>query len=84
MFDAIAKPLIDIAVSTSVGAIVSNAVRATTPDNLNTYGKVVVGIGSFVTAAAIGSLASKHVTNGVDEFIGNFQNKTTPDNTPEI
>lgn len=62
----ILKVLTDVAVSTSVGAVVGNAVKASTPANASLAQKISITVGGFVLSGLVGSFASEHATEQID------------------
>jgi 3-methyladenine DNA glycosylase AlkC len=68
----ILKMVAELAVSTGVGAIVSNASRAAVPENARLVKKVVVAIGTFVLSNLVADQAVKYtnekIENGLDEL----------------
>lgn len=81
----IAKAAIDLVVSLGVGTVVSNAVKATTPDGLKIVGKIMVTVGSVVVTSAVSDLASKHVVGQVEKAWDDFKAKkvSEPDTEEE-
>ena len=67
--------------SAGAGAVVGNAIKATTPVDIKTSGKVMVVIGGVVLSSMVGDLASKYTSDQIDEVVENLNsNKTdTPD-----
>lgn len=61
------KSVSDIVVSLSVGTVVGNAVKATTPATQNLVQKTGVTLGGMVLSALVGSVASKYVNEQIDE-----------------
>lgn len=64
----IIKSAVTLIASVGVGAVVTNAVKATTPDNLNTINKISVLVGTAVAAHAISDVASKYTSEQIDEM----------------
>lgn len=64
----IVKAVSAFAVSIGVGAVVGNLIKSTTPGDINTFNKVLVGIGTFATGAVISDLASKQITTQFEEL----------------
>jgi hypothetical protein len=58
-----------IIVSVGVGAIVGNAVKATSPEQLGGIKKLCVGIGSFVLSSMIGDAAVKYTGEKIDSAV---------------
>lgn len=63
----ILKSVVTLIASAGVGAVVTNAVKATTPDDLKTIGKIAVMVGTAVAAHAISDVASTYTSNQIDE-----------------
>lgn len=64
----ILKSAITLVASAGVGAVVTNAVKATTPDDLKTMNKIFVMVGTLVAAHAISDVASKYTSEQIDEI----------------
>lgn len=62
----IIKTVSDIVVSVGAGAVVGNAIKATTPLDLTLVKKISLGVGGFVLSSMAGSYASKYVTDQID------------------
>lgn len=66
------KIVAELAVSTGVGAIVSNASRAAVPENARLVKKVTIAIGTFVLSNLVADQAVKYtnekIESGIDEF----------------
>lgn len=56
----------EIVVGLGTGAVITNAVKATTPAGGNTYSKVIVFIGSSVISALVASAGTKYVNAEID------------------
>lgn len=54
-------------ISTSVGTVVGNAIKATTPTNLSAFNKVATVIGEFVLTSAAGGIVADYVVKEVEE-----------------
>jgi hypothetical protein len=64
----ILKSAVTLIASAGVGAVVTNAVKATTPDDLKTMNKIFVLVGTMVTAHAVSDIASKYTSDQIDEI----------------
>jgi len=64
----ILKSAVTLIASAGVGAVVTNAVKATTPDDLKTMNKIFVMVGTMVAAHAISDVASKYTSEQIDEI----------------
>jgi len=60
--------------SVSAGAVVGNAVKATTPADIKRVNKVLVTIGGFVLSGVAGDLASKYVEKEIGSLAESFKN----------
>lgn len=65
---AIVKSVAGVITSLGAGAVVGNAIKATTPENLKTANAVLVGVGSFVIGGMVADAASNYVKKGIDEI----------------
>lgn len=70
---AVFKSASSLIVSIGAGAIVTNAVKATTPTGTNVYMKVAVGVGSLVVSNMVGDAASKYVSDNVDKLAADIK-----------
>jgi prefoldin subunit 5 len=68
MYKDLLKSAVTLIASAGVGAVVTNAVKATTPDDLKIANKVFVMVGSMVVAHAVSDLASKYTSEQIDEI----------------
>lgn len=64
----IVRDIVGLTASLSVGMVVGNIVRATTPTNLSTASKVFVVIGSGVLGGIAGTKAVEWVDEQFDDF----------------
>lgn len=64
----------DLIVSMGTGAIVTNAVKATTPADLKTFQKVTIGVGAFVLSSMVGGAATQYSNSKIDETADQFKN----------
>ncbi len=62
----IIKPLSFLVSSLSAGAVVGNAIKHTTPENLKFFGKIGVAIGGFVLSTFVGDKAGEYVEKEID------------------
>lgn len=79
------KGATDLVVSIGAGAIVTNMVKATTPEDVKRMNKIAIKVGSVVISSMVGSAASKYATKNIDDTVYLF-NKTkdeikNPENT---
>ena len=62
----IAKAASNIVVSMGTGAVVTNAIKSTTPADIKTFQKVTIGVGGLVLSSMVGELASKYTETKID------------------
>lgn len=67
------KTVTTLLVSTGAGAIVGNAVKATTPAEINTLNKVTIAAGSFALSGLVGAAASKYTAKQIDDTVTQIQ-----------
>lgn len=67
------KQVSSIVVSIGVGAIVGNAIKATTPAQINTIKKVCIGIGSFVLTSMVSDAVTKYSEAKIDNGVANIK-----------
>lgn len=67
------KAVATVIVSGGVGAVVTNAIKATTPEDMKIYTKVAVTIGTVVVARAIGDVTTTYTMKQIDELAGGFE-----------
>lgn len=60
------KAVTDLVVSAGAGAVVGNAIKATTPPDAKVLTKVSIGIGGFVLSGAVGQWAAKYTSDQID------------------
>lgn len=61
-----------IAASLGAGAVVGNAIKATTPEGLKRSSKILVGIGSVVLSGIAGDMAAKYIEQQIDSAATGF------------
>jgi hypothetical protein len=61
----IVKGAAGIATSVGAGAVVGNAIKATTPANLKPVSKVLIGIGGIALSSIAGDLAATYIENQI-------------------
>lgn len=54
-------------VSIGAGAVVSNAIKVTTPEELKLLKKVSIAVGGFVISSMVADAASKYTEKQIDE-----------------
>jgi hypothetical protein len=70
---ALVKGAAELVTAAGVSAIVGNLVRATTPDDINKFQKVVIGIGGYSLAAVLGGLSGKYIADQIDDYATTIQ-----------
>ena len=73
------KGALDLAVSAGAGVVVGNVIRATTPENIGRFGRILVGFGSFGIGVAVSEIASKAVNNNIDNIVNAFKGEEEED-----
>lgn len=66
---SITKSALGLVTSIGVGNIVGNAVKATTPPNLNTFNKITIQVGTFVLSGMVADQANKYLNEQIDSLI---------------
>lgn len=69
----IAKMAAEIVVSFGAGAVVSNAIKMSTPANARRFQKVAIGVGGFVLSGMVGDYAVKYATENIDNLVTQYQ-----------
>lgn len=72
----ILKKVVTVIATVGVGAVVGNAVKATTPADLKIQQKIIVGIGAFVIGGMVSEQATKHTEQQFDEIVQNVKETT--------
>jgi len=67
MYAELAKSAATLVASAGVGAIVTNAIKATTPDDLKIATKITVVVGTFVASRAVADVASNFCAKQIDQ-----------------
>lgn len=62
------KTGVGLVASVGVGAIVGNAIKATTPSDIKTISKLCVAVGSLVLTGILGDMASKYTDDQIDSM----------------
>lgn len=65
----ITKGIVGFVVSAGAAAVVSNAVKATTPEDQKLYAKLLVGAGVFALSSFAGHAAKKRTDEMIDEVV---------------
>ena len=77
---SLVKTVVEVVVSVGVGAVVGNAIKASTPTNTHVVKRVAIGVGGFVLSSMVGDLATKYTNETIDDTadkIKKFMNKET-------
>lgn len=70
----LAKSVLDAVVSTGVGSIVGNHIKASTPADANRWTKATTVVGGLVLSGAVGSWGANYARGQVDATAEQFQN----------
>lgn len=63
------KAVSNIIVSMGTGAVVTNAIKATTPADIKTYQKVSIAVGGLVLSSMVGEMATQYTSSKFDETV---------------
>lgn len=63
----------ELIVTIGVGAVVGNAIKATTPEEMKLVKKLSVGVGSVVLTSVAGDVASRYVNKQIDNAVLSFK-----------
>lgn len=63
----ILKGVTEFVVSIGAGAVVGNAIKASTPRDLKLIPKVSIAIGGFVLSNMVGDMAAKYAAKSIDD-----------------
>lgn len=80
----IVKMVVDVVASGSVGLVIDNAIKATTPDNLNKIKKVGITVGSFILGSFVTDKVGEYVSEKFDECVDAFKKLTSNNNEETI
>ena len=69
---SLVKNVTTLVVSAGVGAVVGNAIKASTPEDLKILQKISIGVGGFVLSGMVGSFASKYADEQIDTTVSQF------------
>lgn len=64
---AIVKGASSLIVSVGVGAVLGNAIQATTPINASTVNTVLTAVGKFALSGILADASTKYVNNMIDD-----------------
>jgi hypothetical protein len=78
------KTAVEITVSVGVGAVVGNAIKASTPANVLVVKRVAIGVGAFVLSSMVGDMATKYATDTIDDTAGKIKKFMKPEVVEEI
>lgn len=82
---SLVKGATDLVVSIGAGAVVTNMVKATTPDDVKRMNKIAIKVGTVVISSMVGSAAARHATSTIDNTVDSFKQTKeelkNPDNT---
>lgn len=67
------KSVTGLATSLGAGAVVGNAIKASTPLSLNRVQKVFVTIGAVTLSSVAGDLAANYIENQIQEVVDGFR-----------
>lgn len=56
-----------------VGMIISNAVKATTPDDIKTYKKIAIAVGSFAIGSLVSAKVEEHIESEINAVVEGFK-----------
>lgn len=79
------KQVVTIVVSVGVGAIVSNAIKHTSPPDMSTIKKLCVGAGGLVLGSMVSDKATEYTDQKIDETAEQMKEmfKEDPEETVE-
>lgn len=72
------KSVSEIVVSIGVGAVVGNAIKASTPSTVTTLQKVMIGVGGFVLSGMVGDMATKYTSDSIDGTVDKIKQMRNP------
>jgi hypothetical protein len=76
-YTELAKSAVTLVASAGVGAVVTNAIKATTPEDLKIASKITVVVGTLVASRAVADVASTYCSKQIDELksgVGQIRN----------
>lgn len=65
----------NLIVSMGAGAVVTNAVKSTTPNDLKTFQKVSVAVGAMVLSSIVSEAATKHANEKIEAVESHFKHE---------
>lgn len=63
------KGATDLVVSIGAGAVVTNMVKATTPDDVKRLNGIAIKIGTVVISSMVGTAASSYASKSIDDAV---------------
>ena len=79
----VVKMLGGLVISIGVGAVATNLVKVTTPEDINKIAKICIGVGNFCVAGMASAAASDKFEGTVDQIINTIKVFTNEDNETE-
>lgn len=73
MYTDLAKSAVTLVASVGVGAVVTNAIKATTPEDLKIASKIAVVLGTFVASRAVADSASTFCAKQIDQVASGIE-----------
>lgn len=70
---AIAQTAAGLVVSMGAGAVVSNAIKQSTPASTKLIAKISIGIGGFVLSSMVGEMATQYVNRNIETGLAQFK-----------
>lgn len=70
-------------VSSGAAAIVTNAVKATTPEDISKLKKLTVVVGTMAIGGVVAEAANNHVMKGFDDIVSAIKDAVNKTETPE-
>jgi hypothetical protein len=67
------KSVAGLATSLGAGAVVGNAIKASTPAGLKTSQKILVGIGSVALSSVAGEVTAKYIENQIQNVVDGWR-----------
>lgn len=71
-------------VSSGAAAIVQNAVKATTPDDLKRLKKLSIVVGTMALGSIVADAANKHVMKGFDDIVKTIKDVIVPEEDSDV
>lgn len=80
MLISILKPVASIIVSVGAGAVVGNAIKASTPETAKTASKVLICIGGVVLSSMVGDMAAQYTSDQIEDVAEQLETLNKIDN----